>query len=114
MKKFLLFLMSLLLVCCCVFAEEAAVEETAEDAITSATLNMTKLPEVESQDNGILVAYFSPDDTTRAAAYAIAAGLNAGLFEIEAAEPYSEEDMDYMNYFSRSMEETKDKHRRSC
>lgn len=109
MKKFLLFLMSLLLVCCCVFAEEAAVEETAEDAITSATLNMTKLPEVESQDNGILVAYFSPDDTTRAAAYAIAAGLNAGLFEIEAAEPYSEEDMDYMNYFSRSMEETKDK-----
>ena len=90
MKKFLLILMSLLLVCCCVYAEEAAEEETAEDAITSATLNITKLPEVEAQDNGILVAYFSPDDTTRAAAYAIAAGLNAELFEITAEEPYSE------------------------
>ena len=77
MKKFLLILLSLTLVCGA-FAEEAAVEET-EDAITSATLNITKLPEVETQDNGILVVFFSPDDTTRAAAYAIAAGLNAEL-----------------------------------
>ena len=108
MKKFLLILMSLLLVCCCVYAEEAAEEETAEDAIASATLKITKLPEVEAQDNGILVAYFSPDDTTRAAAYAIAAGLNADLFEIAAEEPYSEEDMDYTNNFSRSMQEMRD------
>ena len=90
-----------------VLAEEAAVEETA-DAITAATLNITQLPEVEAQDNGILVVFFSPDDTTRAAAYAIAAGLNAELFEITAEEPYSEDDMDYMNSFSRSMQETRD------
>ena len=107
MKKFLLILLSLTLVCCGAFAEEAAVEETA-DAITSATLNITQLPEVEAQDNGILVVFFSPDDTTRAAAYAIAAGLNAELFEITAEEPYSEDDMDYMNAFSRSMQETRD------
>ena len=107
MKKFLLVLLSLMLVCCGVLAEEAAVEETA-DAITSATLNITQLPEVEAQDNGILVVFFSPDDTTRAAAYAIAAGLNAELFEITAKEPYSEDDMDYMNAFSRSMQETRD------
>ena len=107
MKKFLLVLLSLMLVCCGVLAEEAAVEETA-DAITSATLNITQLPEVEAQDNGILVVFFSPDDTTRAAAYAIAAGLNAELFEITAEEPYSEDDMDYMNSFSRSMQETRD------
>ena len=107
MKKFLLVLLSLMLVCCGVLAEEAAVEETA-DAITSATLNITQLPEVEAQDNGILVIFFSPDDTTRAAAYAIAAGLNAELFEITAEEPYSEDDMDYMNAFSRSMQETRD------
>lgn len=107
MKKFLLVLLSLMLVCCGVVAEEAAVEETA-DAITSATLNITQLPEVEAQDNGILVVFFSPDDTTRAAAYAIAAGLNAELFEITAEEPYSEDDMDYMNAFSRSMQETRD------
>ncbi len=107
MKKFLLVLLSLTLVCCGAFAEEAAVEET-EDAITSATLNITKLPEVETQDNGILVVFFSPDDTTRAAAYAIAAGLNAELFEITAEEPYSEDDMDYMDSFSRSMQEMRD------
>lgn len=107
MKKFLLVLLSLMLVCCGVLAEEAAVEEIA-DAITSATLNITQLPEVEAQDNGILVVFFSPDDTTRAAAYAIAAGLNAELFEITAEEPYSEDDMDYMNAFSRSMQETRD------
>lgn len=107
MKKFLLVLLSLMLVCSGVLAEEAAVEETA-DAITSATLNITQLPEVEAQDNGILVVFFSPDDTTRAAAYAIAAGLNAELFEITAEEPYSEDDMDYMNAFSRSMQETRD------
>ena len=107
MKKLLLVLLSLMLVCCGVLAEEAAVEETA-DAITSATLNITQLPEVEAQDNGILVVFFSPDDTTRAAAYAIAAGLNAELFEITAEEPYSEDDMDYMNAFSRSMQETRD------
>ena len=107
MKKFLLMLLSLMMICCGVLAEEAAVEETA-DAITSATLNITQLPEVEAQDNGILVVFFSPDDTTRAAAYAIAAGLNAELFEITAEEPYSEDDMDYMNSFSRSMQETRD------
>ena len=107
MKKLLLMLLSLTLVCCCAFAEEAAVEETA-DAITSATLKITQLPEVETQDNGILVVFFSPDDTTRAAAYAIAAGLNAELFEITAEEPYSEDDMDYMDSFSRSMQEMRD------
>ena len=111
MKKFLLILMSLLLVCCCVFAEEAAVEETA-DAITSATLDITQLPEVEAQENGILVVFFSPDDTTRAAAYAIAAGLNAELFEIEAAEPYTEDDLNYFNNAARSMQEMRDKNAR--
>ena len=64
MKKFLIVLMSLMLVCGCVFAE---------DAVTSATLKIDKLPEVEAEENGILVVYFSPDDTTKAAAYAIAA-----------------------------------------
>ncbi|MBQ6513257.1 MAG: hypothetical protein IJI09_00915 [Clostridia bacterium] len=59
MKKFLLMLLSLMMICCGVLAEEAAVEETA-DAITAATLNITQLPEVEAQDNGILVVFFFP------------------------------------------------------
>ena len=107
MKKLLVILLSLVLVCGCAFAEP--VEEADPDAISSATLNIDKLPEVEAQDNGILVIYFSPDDTTRAAAYCIAAGLGADLFEIMAAEPYTEEDLDYYNSFARSMKEMRDK-----
>ena len=107
MKKLLVILLSLVLVCGCAFAEPA--EEADPDAISSATLNIDKLPEVEAQDNGILVIYFSPDDTTRAAAYCIAAGLGADLFEIVAAEPYTEEDLDYYDSFARSMKEMRDK-----
>ena len=104
MKKLFSMILALCLICSCAFADEAE----DPDAISSATLNVQQLPAVEAQDNGILVIYFSPDDTTRAAAYAIAAGLNAELFEITAEEPYSEDDMDYMNAFSRSMQETRD------
>ena len=46
MKRFLSVLVSLLLVCGCAMAE---------DAVTSATLKIDKLPAVEAQDNGILV-----------------------------------------------------------
>ena len=99
MKKFLMILVCLVLVC-----GYAA----GEDAVTSATLKIEKLPEVETEENGILVVYFSPDDTTRAAAYAIAAELKAELFEIEAAEPYTADDLNYFNNKARSMTEMKD------
>ena len=105
MKKCLAILLCMLLACSWAFAEETE----AADAVSSVTLKIEKLPAVEPQDNGILVAFFSPNDTTRAAAYAIAAGLSADLFEIEAAEPYTEDDLNYFNSFSRSMEEMKDK-----
>ena len=94
MKRFLTVLISLLLLCCAAFAEE--------DAVTSATLEIDRLPAAETQDNGILVVYFSPDDTVRAAAYTIAAELNAAVFEIVPEEPY-------MNSKSRSMTEMYDK-----
>ena len=103
MKKFLAFLVTLLLV---------SSLATAEDAITSATLKMDRLPAVEAQGNGILVAFFSPDDTTRAAAYAIAAELSAELFEIEAEEPYTADDLNYYNNKVRSMTEMKDNNAR--
>ena len=99
MKKILAVLTCLLLVCgAC----------TAEDAVTSATLKIDRLPGVEAQENGILVAFFSPDDTTRAAAFCIAAGLNADLFEIAAEEPYTKDDLNYFNSSARSMTEGRD------
>ena len=106
MKKLLIILLSMTLICGCVFAEEAAEEDP--DAITAATLKIERLPEVEAEENGILVVYFSPDDTTLAAAYCIAAGLSADLFEIEAEEPYTEEDLDYTDSFSRCSKEMRD------
>ena len=108
MKRYLAILLSLLLICGLAFAEETE----DPDAVASATLKITKLPEVKAEDNGILVIYFSPDDTTRAAAYAIAAGLSADLFEIVPEEPYTEEDLNYFNNFARSIQESKDKNAR--
>ena len=99
MKRFLSILVSLLLV---------SGLAMAEDAVTSATLKIDKLPAVEAQDNGILVVYFSPDDTVRAAAYTVAAALSAELFEIVPEEPYTADDLNYFDSKARSMTEMKD------
>ena len=96
MKRGWLILLSLLLICSV---------SLAEDAISSATLKMDTLPAAEPQENGILVVYFSPDDTVRAAAYAIAGTLSAELFEIVPAEPYTADDLNYHNSKARAMVE---------
>ena len=80
-----------------------------EDAVTSATIQMDVLPKVEpSEDTRILVVYFSPDDTVKAAAYTIASALQADLFEIVPEELYTEDDRNYRNNNSRSMTEMRD------
>lgn len=84
----------------------------AEDAITSATLAMDRLPAAEENGSHILVVYFSPDDTVRAAAFAIADELSAERFEIEPVEPYTEEDLNYYSSKARSMTEMADKNAR--
>ena len=103
MKRFLSILVSLLLV---------SGLAMAEDAVTSATLKIDKLPAVEAQDNGILVVYFSPDDTVRAAAYTVASALSAELFEIVPEEPYTADDLNYFDSKARSMTEMKDNNAR--
>ena len=55
-----------------------------------------------------LVAYFSATGTTRAAAQKIAKEQKAGLWEIEAAEPYTAADLDWRNKQSRSSVEMSD------
>ncbi|MBO4854464.1 MAG: flavodoxin [Oscillospiraceae bacterium] len=99
MKKGLAILLILLLVCS---------GSLAEDAVTSATLKIDMLPAVEAADNGILVVYFSPGDTVRAAAYILAAALSADLFEIVPEEPYTTDDLNYYDRNARSMVETGD------
>ena len=104
MRRFMLVLIGLLLICSFCLAEE--------DAVSSATLKIDRLPKIESQDSRILVVYFSPDDTVRAAAYTIAAEAGAGLFEIVPEELYTADDLNYMNNSSRSMKEMRDKNAR--
>ena len=68
MKKLTAFLAALVL-CAAVLPAFAA------DAVSSATLNITELPEIrENPDAKILVFYFSTDDTVKAAARTIADG----------------------------------------
>ena len=104
MKKVLILTVAFLMLIGICFAEE--------EAVTSATLKISRLPAVESENSSILVIYFSPDDTVRAAACTIAAELNAGLFEIVPEELYTTDDLNYMNSQSRSMTEMMDKNAR--
>ena len=59
-------------------------------------------------DSNVLVAYFSATGTTRFAAEKLAKQHNAVLWEIEAAEPYTAEDLDWRNKQSRSSVEMHD------
>lgn len=62
--------------------------------------------ETVKQDK-ILVAYFSATGTTKKVAEDIAKVFDATLFEIEPAQPYTEEDLDWQNEESRSSIEMK-------
>ena len=99
MKKALLIVLSLLLICGV---------SLAEDAVSSATLSVDRLPAVESTGSSILVVYFSTDDTIRAGAYTIADALSADLFEIQPVEPYTADDVNYHNSKSRTSIEQND------
>ena len=99
MKKALSVLLSLLLICSV---------SLAEDAVSSATLSVDRLPAVESTGSSILVVYFSTDDTIRAAAFTIADELSADLFEIQPVEPYTADDVNYHNSQSRTSIEQND------
>ena len=99
MKRCLAVLLCLMLICGVSFAE---------DAVSSATLAIDRLPQAEEAGGGTLVVFFSPDETVRAAAYVIAAAVPADLFEIVPAEPYTADDLNYSDHQSRSMKEYQD------
>lgn len=55
-----------------------------------------------------LVAYFSASGTTKELAENLAKAINADLFEIKPAKPYTSADLDWTNKNSRSTVEMKD------
>ena len=70
----------------------------------------TKMEEITTMNNSnkTLVIYFSAQNHTRNVANKIAANLDADLFEIKPAEPYTEEDLDWTASDSRVSKEHDD------
>ncbi|MCD8026532.1 MAG: NAD(P)H-dependent oxidoreductase [Clostridiales bacterium] len=56
-----------------------------------------------------LVAYFSATGTTKRLAESLAAAIGADLYEIQPAQPYTPDDLDWHSKSSRSSIETEDK-----
>ena len=92
--------------------------KTMMAAIVSLLLTMTACARTnqntetnsDSMENGkkVLVAYFSATGTTKAVAEDLAKVMDATLFEIEPAEPYTAADLDWRDSLSRSSVEMHD------
>ncbi len=74
----------------------SCVSAFAEDAVSSATVNITSFPAVGEHENAkVLVIYFSTDDTVKAVALTAAEALEADVFEIVPEQPYTAADLAY-------------------
>lgn len=99
----LLLLLSLILAfsACGQSGTEPAVESTAPESTDAAM-------EKRSDDAKILVAYFSRTGNTRPLAEHAAELLDADLYEIQAADPYTDADINYGDSDSRTSKEQND------
>ena len=88
MKKLLAFLIVLMMV--------LPGTGLAADAVSSATVNITEVPELTThEDVKTLVIWFSTDDTVKAVALTAADALGADSFEIVPEQPYTTADLAY-------------------
>ena len=85
--------------------EQNVPEETAETAAEE-TASVT---EETTDEEKVLVAYFSATGTTKGVAEKIASVTGADLYEIQAAEPYTEADLNYNDSSTRATVEQNDK-----
>ena len=68
----------------------------AEDAVSSATVDITSVPAIqESDDATTLVVYFSTNDTVKAVALIAADAIGANVFEVVPRQLYTDEDLAY-------------------
>ena len=87
-------------------SSESLSEPTTESAETPADISASESS--ESENGKTLVVYFSATGNTEAAATYIAQETGGDLFELEPAEPYTEEDLNYSNEDSRVSREHED------
>ena len=94
-------------------APESAIETDAtaekEPATSEAESAAESASEPAPEHSETLVVVFSATGTTLGVAEKIAAITDADLYEITAAEPYTDEDLNYSNSASRSTTEQNDK-----
>lgn len=110
MKKLTALLMSLVMVFslgACSSGTSGSSSEPAESAPSAESENTSSAPESEadsdtaSETGKTLVVYYSATGNTEQAANYIAEITGGELFELEPADPYTEEDLNYSNDDSR-------------
>ena len=93
--------------------ESETPQEETETVAEAQSSSAAEAPENEApapaEHADVLVAYFSATGTTRGVAEKIASVTGGDLYEILAAEPYSDADLDYNDSSSRSTIEQNDK-----
>ncbi|HEY9575507.1 MAG TPA: flavodoxin [Lachnospiraceae bacterium] len=83
-------------------AEDSAASEESSKAISGET-------DVPESHSDVLIVYFSVTGTTKGVAERIASLTGGDIYEIQAVEAYSPEDLDYNDSGSRSTTEQNDK-----
>ncbi|MBR0528501.1 MAG: flavodoxin [Ruminococcus sp.] len=91
-------------------AENSETEQTADDAAAAgqAEENSPETNAENDSDKDTIVVYFSATGTTKGVAERIASVTDADIFEISAAEPYSDADLDWNDKNSRTTLEMND------
>lgn len=95
-------------------ASEETSDTTAAQADSSDDNTSAESTSAEDTQNhsDVLVAYFSATGTTKGVAEKIAAVTGGDLYEILAADPYTDDDLNYNDSSSRSTSEQNDKNAR--
>lgn len=101
-------MITLLLVLSLVLAFSACGQSSTEPAVESTEPSSKSAMERRSDDAKVLVAYFSRTGNTRPLAEHAAELLDADLFEIQAADPYTDADINYGDSDSRTSKEQND------
>ena len=89
-------------------AQKNETPTTANDETTAAN-DATEQPQTNESTNKTLVVYFSATGTTKGVAEQIASVTGADTYEILAAQPYSEADLNWNDSNSRTTIEQNDK-----
>ena len=91
---------------------EAKQEETTQEteaAAEEAAAETDSQGQAPAAHSDVLIAYFSATGTTKGVAERIASVTGGDLYEIQAADPYTEDDLNYNDDNSRSTKEQNDK-----